>query len=111
MKGLQEVAFDIIAERYLTLSSNAAERSVRIKIGRPYEESDGAHFCPYQIIGIGSETIRRAGGVDAIQALQLALVMIGADLAGYSQFLKWNESVYLGFPKSTHDPVLGGSEE
>jgi len=37
-------------------------------------------LCPYQILGIGDERVRCAGGVDAVQALQLAMEMIGSEL-------------------------------
>jgi len=37
-------------------------------------------LCPYQILGTGDEKVRYAGGVDAVQALQLAMEKIGAEL-------------------------------
>jgi hypothetical protein len=106
-----EHELEIIAERSLTFSSDGTEKPVRVLIGRPYAESDGTYFCPYKIVGIDPEPIRRAGGVDGIQALQLALVMIGAELSIHSGSLKWNDSEFPGFPKSIHDPVLVEGED
>ena len=102
-----EPELEVIAERSLTFDSDGVEKPVRVQIGRPYAESDGAYFCPYRVVGLASEGTRRAGGVDAIQALQLALVMIGAELSTSSKSLKWDGESSTGFPASTHDPVLG----
>jgi len=70
---------EVIATRKLY----SADRSKRVivKIGKPEKFPDSSdYYCPYQIIGLGNEKARYAAGVDAVQALQLALKMIGADL-------------------------------
>jgi hypothetical protein len=66
-----------IAARVLDLAGG----EVTVVLGKP-EKFSGAedHYCPYQIIGLGNERVRYAGGIDAVQALLLALKMIGADL-------------------------------
>ena len=104
---IMEPALEVIAERNLTLCSDGAERFVTVQIGRPYTEPDGAWFCPYRVVGLAPEATRRAGGVDGIQALQLALVMIGGELSSSSNSLKWEGESSTGFPTSIHDPVLG----
>ncbi|HZU11067.1 MAG TPA: hypothetical protein VFA02_14270 [Pseudacidobacterium sp.] len=102
-----EHTLEVIAERNLTLDSDGIERVVTVQIGRPYVEPDGAWFCPFNVLGLAPAGTRRAGGVDAIQALQLALVMIGAELSASSKSLKWDGEPSTGFPASIHDPVLG----
>ena len=102
-----EHTLEVIAERNLTLESDGSEKVVTVQIGRPYVESDGAWFCPVNVIGLIPEGTRRAGGVDGIQALQLALVMIGAELSSSSKSLKWDGEPSTGFPASIHDSVLG----
>jgi len=37
-------------------------------------------FCPIQIVGIGSERVTYAAGVDTFQAIQLAMKKIGLEL-------------------------------
>ena len=106
-----ESDLEVIAERLLTLNSDGAKKPIRVLVGRPYSEPDGAHFCPYKIVGLVPELTKRAGGVDGIQALQLALVMIGAELSAQAGSLLWDESQFLGFPKSIHEPVLGEGED
>src|SRR5262249_52380628 len=51
-----------IAERELQHSDG---HTIRVIIGRPEPFPDGKDFfCPFQIIGLRGDKIRRAGGVD-----------------------------------------------
>jgi hypothetical protein len=67
------------------------------------KESDDT-YCPYQITGAGDQRVRYAAGVDAFQAIELALKMIGADLSNLNRGLNgrlcWecDQSGGLGFP-------------
>jgi len=53
-------------------------RAANVIIGMPQRFPDGNDdfFCPFQIVGMGDERIRYAGGVDALQAVWLTLTMI-----------------------------------
>lgn len=92
----------IVATRNLML---AGSRRIIIFLGKPekFPDSDD-YYCPYQIIGLGAEKVRYAGGIDAVQALQLALNMIGADLYTSAESkngeLSWEggKKGELGFP-------------
>lgn len=56
-------------------------RTVSVFVGKPEEAEDSmGHQCPFQIIGIGSQTTQLARGYDSIQALQSALILIAASL-------------------------------
>ena len=74
----------IIAIRKLTLSD---QRTVTVRVGKPrrFRGGNDDYYCPYQILGLGDEVVRYAGGVDPVQALQLALVAIGADLGALKE--------------------------
>lgn len=98
---------EIIAER--RLSSKAEDGltgEVLVLLGKPRPFPDapyGDYYCPYQISGVGSEKVSGAGGVDAFQAMQLAMVAIGSTLEylqkTYKVDLTWNDgSTDLGFP-------------
>ncbi len=50
------------------------------KIGQPQKAEDGHWFCPYQIVGLGNDKVRRAPGVDSFQALQLVMQAVRAHL-------------------------------
>jgi hypothetical protein len=94
---------DVIAER--RFQKIGSPDLVVVRIGKPekFPESDD-FYCPYEIIGIGKEGIRYAGGVDTAQALLLAFKMIGADLYTSKEVtpggLVWEGSKKgdLGFP-------------
>lgn len=105
---------EIIAERKLNIVGDE-HRKLIVKIGKPQTFPDSLdYYCPYQIIGLGKEKIRYAGGIDAVQALILALKMIGADLYTSKESvegkLRWegDEKGNLGFPypDTTRDLVL-----
>ncbi|MGH9966600.1 MAG: DUF6968 family protein [Pyrinomonadaceae bacterium] len=82
-----------VRELYLT-NSQAVSRPILVCIGRPYQNAEfGEYLCEYQITGVGSEEVRRITGIDAVQALQCALVVLGADLtalnASIDNTLRW----------------------
>lgn len=85
------------------LDANGARVSVAIGKPEKFPDADD-YFCPYQVTGIGNGKVRYAGGVDAVQALLLALKMIGADLytskEAQAKQLSWSagENGNLGFP-------------
>jgi hypothetical protein len=96
---------DVIANRRYTVSNIESPHEIVVAIGRPRMFPDSTDFfTPYQIRGIGDEKIRYAGGIDAVQSLQLSMTMIGADLYAHSELLKekliWegDENGDLGFP-------------
>jgi hypothetical protein len=88
-----------IANRILTCLLNGHQEQVHIALGMPYADLD-AFVCEYEIV-IG-ETINthKIMGIDGIQALQLALFMVGSTLGslpGASEW-KWNDEPNTGFP-------------
>jgi hypothetical protein len=98
----------VIAERRLYLEDQP-ESSIRILLGKPQRVPSPSNkdfvLCPYQILGIGDEKVRSAGGVDEVQALQLAMEMIGSELyfklnRRYNGKLRWEAGKQgdLGFP-------------
>jgi hypothetical protein len=99
IKNIEEV----IATRSILVKDK--EKKITIIIGKPKQFPDTPdYYCPYQILGIGDEKIRYAAGIDAVQAIQLAMVMIGSDLYTLKEAttgqLRWkgDEKGDLGFP-------------
>lgn len=67
-----------IAERMLVIGTE----EIVVIIGKPQPFDDGEdYFCPYSIEHTEQKKVSYAGGMDAVQALQLAMKKIGADLA------------------------------
>jgi hypothetical protein len=99
---------DIIAIRRLYLTEdNGARKVVLINLRKPREFPDSSdYYVPFQITGIGSETVFCAGGIDAFQAVQQVMPIIGAQLSLLNEScggrLVWegNKEGDLGFPVS-----------
>ncbi|MET7331458.1 DUF2283 domain-containing protein [Nonomuraea sp. NPDC005650] len=85
-----------IAHRVLVLRTDPP-RDVTVTIGVPYEEPTGDWSCPYRIDGLdGWEHERKVTGVDSLEAIELALAMVRAALAGSHEaregLLSWDEA-------------------
>ena len=94
----------VIATRELDLKDADGDRPVIVRIGMP-QPTDDEHdyYCPFEIDGLGDRTVRRAIGIDAVQALQLAIMMIGSILTASDEAtdgrLSWlNMQGDFGFP-------------
>lgn len=77
-----EVIGEIIATRRFYFADDADnKRTVSVFIGEPQPSPDSPGYqCPFQVIGIGSQRTQLAHGHDSIQALQSAMILIGARL-------------------------------
>jgi hypothetical protein len=71
-----------IAERKLVMG--AVEVIVTIGKPQPFDD-DEDYFCPYSIEYAEQKKVSYAGGMDAVQALQLTMKKIGADLANLAK--------------------------
>jgi len=76
---------------------------VIVRLAKPEKIPGEDDFsCGYQILGLGTEAVRTAVGVDAVQALFLAMTKIGADLYTSAEAstckLSWHGDKNLGFP-------------
>ena len=72
---------EIIASREFSLLRKDEKTELIVLLGKPKplpESSD--YYCPYQIKGFGREKVMAIGGVDAFQAIQLALSTIRVEL-------------------------------
>ncbi len=97
---------EVIANREFTFIRNGQEPvQVELLMGRPEKFPDHTdYYCPYQIKGLRQENAVAIGGVDAFQAMQLALNTIGVELEVRAKEsggeLCWGAggNGYLGFP-------------
>ena len=78
---------EVIAEQRLTFEADAGwSRDVWVRLGRPVadpSEENGPWLCPYQIVGLSRDRVMAIFGVDAMQALVLAIHTIPAELAAF----------------------------
>jgi|SRR5689334_8577840 hypothetical protein len=88
MYGLKESRMELvhigdeIASRTIEWTDSSGHTSeVRMRVGRPQPFPDSADvYCPIQVIGVGSERVMYAAGIDGIQAISLALKMLRTEL-------------------------------
>jgi hypothetical protein len=73
---------EVIADRELTLNRQGHEPAeIHVLMGKPQRLPDHTdHYCPYQINWLGREKVMAICGVDAFQAMQLALDTIGVEI-------------------------------
>jgi hypothetical protein len=72
----------VVAERRLRVSGRP-DLEVWVRLGMPCpfpDDPNDNYYCPYQITGVGDAKVRYAGGVDSLQALELALHILPAAL-------------------------------
>jgi len=98
---------EIIAERKFTLLRDGREReTMLVQLGKPQSMHNHSDFygCPYQIKRPDSEKLMTICGIDAFQALQLAISAIGVELevirrdSGGQLIWDGDEKGDLGFP-------------
>jgi hypothetical protein len=73
---------EIIATRRLYfVDEDNKKRLVSVFLGKPQQSPNStAYHCPFQVIGIGSQQTQFARGVDSVQALQAAFILMAARL-------------------------------
>jgi len=107
----------IIATRSLVLRDKGHDRRIPIEIHAP-EKTKGNWICRFEIEWPDGKTARWGAGADAIQALLIALQMIGAEIYASrhheSGRLKWlAPSRGYGFPvpKNIRDLLVGDDKK
>lgn len=106
-KGTNDMDMDnigtVIATRNLTIVGD--DRQIVIRLGMPQRFPESAdYYVPFEVTGIGSESVLCASGIDAFQAVQQVMLVIGAKLRAVNEQcggrLRWegDESGDLGFP-------------
>lgn len=85
---------------------NAGGGVVEIALHAPKVDEHGSYYCEFSLNGLSwTGKVRRAYGIDGLQALYLALQSVGSDLDALQQVegydLKWIGETFpgdLGFP-------------
>jgi hypothetical protein len=104
--NLESVGEVIATRTLLLLRDSTAAEEVVVLLGKPQASPDHEHFyyCPYQVKGVGEEKVKSIYGIDAFQALQLTLSILGVELEVLNKELggklRWDcdDEGGLGFP-------------
>jgi hypothetical protein len=99
------IEFDLIVERVLTGSTGQQTFEVKVRFGKPVPHPKGDWMCPFQITGAGDGCTEEIFGIDAVQALQLAMFAAGAKLERIRENVKLSflDDDDLGFPGSSKE--------
>jgi hypothetical protein len=103
MSGLDRV----VASRLLTCVIDGRRQEVQVNLGEPYD-GNGAVTCASEIVIGDHSTIHEIVGIDGIQALQLALFMVGSSLRSMSHASdwRWADEAGSGFPSTLKEPLF-----
>jgi hypothetical protein len=87
----------VVAERVLIL---APDKRVTARIGLPFtpDAYPLESWCPWQVEGLGSGRVRPAIGVDSVQALSLAMLMVGSTLYASEDYRSGRLMAFPGEP-------------
>ena len=97
-----------IAERKLVLVRDGKDVPIVVRIAAPTQKSTREYECTFRIEGEEIEIQQSIFGVDGIQAIQLATVIIGSTIGTLGEGYSWlGQDGYSGFPASIDDPVEG----
>jgi hypothetical protein len=97
----------VVGERVLTYGPKGRQRII-VRVGTPRQDDSRTWLCAFQISGPRGSRIHAAYGVDAIQALQVALEGIRFHLARQRVRATWvgGEKGDPGFPQTV--PIAFG---
>jgi hypothetical protein len=92
-----------MAKRTLVCADDPKQRIV-VRLAKPTRDPKTKDYeCAYRISGMGVSLDRFAAGFDGVQALQLALVMIGAEFGRIEKTsgirLRFGDLENAGFPQ------------
>jgi len=110
-------ASDIVAQREYFVKDATPPMVITARIGMPRKRADGRYECGAELQEPAMTTLRYMNGVDAFEAIQLALVVLGVDLKHINEQLDgalcWqqsNQGVGLpSYPDFSLSEMLGAS--
>jgi hypothetical protein len=97
---------EVIATRQIEiLCANGTRDQIGIEIGRPAQGLASTFYCPYRLRGAGIDKELFGAGVDTVDALLNAMIMVGIELENLPSrvdgTLRWEggQPGDFGFPK------------
>ena len=108
--GLNELPFEIVAERVLEMESEGQVGALIVTFGKPTFVEGMDWECVFKMSAMGREHVSPARGVDSLHAMQMAIEMVGKQLAGMgrSHRITLNGGEDLGF--STGQPAAAAAK-
>ncbi len=117
--GHDELPFELVAERMLEIEAEGQKGPMTVSFGKPVSIDGKAWACVFRMSAMGRDHASPARGVDAVDALQAAFMMVGKQLAGMNRMhrITFGGGDDLGFApasapaeaKAAGCPVMGGN--
>ena len=118
--GLNQLPFELIAQRELEIEAEGEKGPMTVSFGKPVLIHGTGWACVFRMNAMGREHASPARGVDAVDALQAAFAMVHRQLVGMGRMhrITFGGGEDLGFalvgspetgPKASGCPVMNGS--
>ena len=117
--GVNELPFEVIAERELEIEAESEKGPMSVRFGKPVYVGEMGWACVFQMSAMGRVHASPARGVDAVDALQAAFGMVHKQLTGMGRMhritfgggedLGFSQGVVDTAPKGAGCPVMNGS--
>ncbi len=115
--GMDQIPFEIIAERLLDIENEGGLAPLTVSIAKPFPIEAGGWVCAYRLTAIGRTHVTPVGGADSVHAIQLAMHMIQTQLTNMSRHHKitflgsddFGFSTAAAAPSAAKCPVMGMS--
>lgn len=118
--GLDELPFELVAERVFEIESQGEKGPLTVSFGKPVFLEGKGWACVFKMSTLGREHISPARGVDSVDALQAAFGMVHKQLTGMRRMhtITFFDGEDLGFApaggeqaqsKAAGCPVMNGS--
>jgi hypothetical protein len=83
--GLDEVPFEVIAERELELEHEGQKGPLLVSFGKPTYIDGKGWCCVFKLESMGRVHVTPAGGADSVHAIQMAMHMVHTQLSGMAR--------------------------
>jgi hypothetical protein len=83
--GLEELPFEVIAERELELEHEGQKGPLAVSFGKPTFIEGKGWACVFKLESMGRVHVTPAGGADSVHAIQMAMHMVHTQLSGMAR--------------------------
>jgi hypothetical protein len=83
--GLEELPFEVVAERELELEHDGQKGPLVVTFGKPTYVDGKGWACVFKLESMGRVHVTPAGGADSVHALQMAMHMVHTQLSGMAR--------------------------
>ena len=83
--GVDELPWEVIAERELELEHDGQKGPLLVQFGKPTYVDGKGWACVFRLESMGRVHVTPAGGADSVHAIQMAMHMVHTQLSGMAR--------------------------